>query len=175
MALRLGGDDPYVLGYAAGCLIAMGEDLPTAERLVNRAMELNPGSSLTLFWAGWADVAAGRSESGLAHFDASLRLDPRSARRAFQLTGKGLCLFGMQRLADATAVLEEAEKLRPDHTPAIVGLSICYAFAGRVEEARALSSRLPPGGAERVLAVLRDPAQREAAQAGLAMLNVAHA
>lgn len=176
MALRLGGDDPYVLGYGAGTLIAMGEDTATAQRLVDRAMELNPGSSLTLFWAGWADVAAGRSESGLAHFDASLRLDPRSARRPFQLTGKGLCLFGLQRLAEATAVLSEAEQQRPDHTPAIVGLCVCFAFAGRLDEARALAARLRPlGGAERVLAVLQDPAQREAVRAGLAMLEVAHA
>jgi adenylate cyclase len=169
LALRLRDDDPYVLAHGAGVLVAMGEDLPTAERLIRRGMDLNPGSALTRLYAGWVAIAAGRSDEGLEHFDQSLRLDPHSARRYALLSGKGLCLFGLGRIEEAHAALAESARLAPDHTPATLGLTLSLVALGRTEEARKVAQRLvPPTVVERTLGVLRDSGQREALHALLA-------
>ena len=169
LALRLRDDDPYVLAHGAGVLVAMGEDLPTAERLIGRGMQLNSGSALTRLYAGWVAIAAGRSEEGLEHFEESLRLDPHSARRYALLSGKGLCLFGLGRLDEAHAALAESHRLAPDHTPATLGLTLSLAALGRTEEARKVARRLiPPSVVGRALGVLQDAEQREALHALLA-------
>lgn len=162
LALRLRHDDPYVLAHGAGVLVAMGEDLPTAQRLINRGLELNAGSALTRLYAGWVAIAAGQPEEGLEHFEESLRLDPHSARRYALLSGKGLCLLGLGRLEEAQAVLAESERLAPDHTPATLGLTLCSAAMGRIDEARRCAQRLrSPSVAKRSIAVLQDEQQRQ--------------
>lgn len=162
LALRLRDDDPYVLAHGAGVLVAMGEDLPTAERLIARGIELNSGSALTRLYAGWVALAAGRSAEGLAHFEESLRLDPHSARRYALLSGKGLCLFGLGRIEEAHAALAESDRLAPDHTPATLGLTLSLAALGRSQEARKVAKRLvPPSVVGRALGVLQDADQRE--------------
>lgn len=161
LALRLRDDDPYVLAHGAGVLVAMGEDLPTAQRLIDRGMKLNPGSALTRLYAGWVAIAAGKSEDGLEHFEESLRLDPHSARRYGLLSGKGLCLLGLERLEEAQAALSESERLAPDHTPATLGLTLCLAAMGRADEAKRVALRLqPPSVVETSLGILRDAEQR---------------
>jgi adenylate cyclase len=169
LALRLRHDDPYVLAHGAGALVAMGEDLPTAQRLIDRGLELNSGSALTRLYAGWVAIAAGKFEDGLEHFEESLRLDPHSARRYALLSGKGLCLLGLGRLEEAHAVLAESERLAPDHTPATLGLTLCAAAMGRIDEAQRSATRLQPASvAHRSLAVLQDATQRESMEALLA-------
>jgi adenylate cyclase len=163
LALRLRDDDPYVLAHGAGVLVAMGEDLPTAQRLIERGMQLNSGSALTRLYAGWVAIAASRPEEGLEHFEESLRLDPHSARRYALLSGKGLCLLGLQRVVEAQAALEEAARLAPDHTPATLGLTLCLAARGKHDEARVIATRLdPPSVIARSLGVIQDEGQRQA-------------
>lgn len=174
-ALRLRNDDPYVLAHGAGVLVAMGEDLPTAERLIRRGLEVNPGSALTRLYAGWVAIAAGRPDEGLEHFEQSLQLDPHSARRYALLSGKGLCLLGLERFGEAQAALAESERLAPDHTPATLGRTLCLAAMGRTDEAREVAKKLqPPSVAARSLAVLQDAEQRQALEALMAsVLDVA--
>lgn len=174
MALRLRDDDPYVLAHGAGVLVAMGEDLPTAKRLIDRGMQLNPGSALTRLYAGWVAIAENRADTGLEHFEESLRIDPHSARRYALLSGKGLCLLALGRLEEAHAALSESTRLAPDHTPASVGLALCLAALGRIDAARDLVAAMQPStAAERAIAVIQDPAQRDAMLALLASIRSA--
>jgi adenylate cyclase len=173
MALRLRNDDPYVLAHGAGVLVAMGEDLPTAQRLIARGLELTPGSALTRLYAGWVAIAADRPEDGLTHFEESLRLDPHSKRRYAILSGRGLCLFALGRLEEANASLAESERLAPDHTPATLGLALCLAAQGRSDEARGAVSRIdPPAALARSIAVLQNPDTRAAMHGLLAGIGV---
>lgn len=163
LALRLRDDDPYVLAHGAGVLVAMGEDLEVAQNLIGRGMELNPGSALTLLYAGWVAIAADQPKEGLAHFEGSLRLDPHSKRRYALLSGKGLCLFALGRQLEAQAALVESERLAPDHTPATLGLALCYAAQGLNDEAKQAVERIkPPAALTRSIAVLQDVEKREA-------------
>lgn len=163
LALRLRDDDPYVLAHGAGVLVAMGEDLPTAQRLIDRGMQLNSGSALTRLYAGWVALAASRPDEGLEHFEESLRLDPHSARRYALLSGKGLCLLGLGRIEEAHAALEEGARLAPHHTPATLGLTLSLAALGRQDEARQVARRLdPPSVVDRALGVIQDSANRDA-------------
>jgi TolB-like protein len=53
-AMRHGGEDPIVLGYAAGTLISIGGDLEIAESLIAHAISILPSYQPTLFWGdGW--------------------------------------------------------------------------------------------------------------------------
>ena len=44
-ALRVAGDDPYVLAHAAWALGLFGEDIATAIALIDRSSQLNPSCS----------------------------------------------------------------------------------------------------------------------------------
>lgn len=158
LALRHGGDDPFVLGYAAGVQLCLGGDMVVADRLIERALELQPSSASTLFWGGWVDVANGRADRGLERFQLALRLNPRSAVRPYNYTGMALCLLGKGETADALLLLGEAVQLIPTYPPTVAALCLAQALSGDGAAARATAARLAElGGVEGALAMIRDP------------------
>lgn len=158
LALRHGGDDPFVLGYAAGVLLCLGGDMAAADRLIDRALELQPSSASTLFWGGWVDVANGKAARGLERFQWALRLSPRSAVRPYNYTGMALCLLGMGQTADALLLLNEAAQHIPTYPPTLAALCLAQALSGDGPAAATTAARLAElGGVERALAMIRDP------------------
>jgi tetratricopeptide (TPR) repeat protein len=158
LALRHGGDDPFVLGYAAGVLLCLGGDMAAADRLIDRALELQPSSASTLFWGGWVDVANGKATRGLERFQWALRLSPRSAVRPYNYTGMALCLLGMGQTADALLLLNEAAQHIPTYPPTLAALCLAQALSGDGPAAATTAARLAElGGVERALAMIRDP------------------
>lgn len=158
LALRHGGDDPFVLGYAAGVQLCLGSDMAAADRLIERALELQPSAASTLFWGGWVDVANGQAERGLERFQLALRLNPRSAARPYNYTGMALCLLGMGNTADALLLLNEAAQHIPTYPPTLAALCLAQALSGDGAAAAATAARLAElGGVEGALAMIRDP------------------
>jgi TolB-like protein len=158
LALRYGGDDPFVLGYAAGVQLRLGGDMAAADRLIDRALELQPSSASTLFWGGWVDVANGKAERGLERFQLALRLNPRSAVRPYNYTGMALCLLGLGKTADALLLLNEAAQHVPSYPPTLAALCLAQALSGDGAAATATAARLAElGGVEGALAMIRDP------------------
>jgi TolB-like protein len=158
LALRHGGDDPFVLGYAAGVQLRLGGDMAAADRMIDRALELQPTAASVLFWGGWVDVANGKAERGLERFQLALRLNPRSAVRPYNHTGMALCLLGLGKTADALVLLNEAAQHIPTYPPTLAALCLAQALSGDGAAAAATAARLAElGGVEGALAMIRDP------------------
>ena len=171
LALRHGGDDPFVLGYAAGTFVALGEQLETADLLIARALDIHPGNASTLFWGGWVDISAGRLQRARERFTDALRRNPRSAVRAYSLSGIGVCLLLEGDAPGASQLLREAVQSLPTYPVTLAALAISLLQCGKVEEARPYAKRLKAiDGIDAVLVLLTDPDQRAAFQMGLSIL-----
>ncbi|WP_017666912.1 hypothetical protein [Sandarakinorhabdus sp. AAP62] len=158
VALRHGGDDPFVLGYAAGVQLRLGGDLAAADRMINRALELQPTAASVLFWGGWVDIANGQAARGLERFQLALRLNPRSAVRPYNYTGMALCLLGLDRAAEALPLLDEAAQHIPTYPPTLGALCLAQALSGDAAAAAATAARLAEmGGVEGALSTIGDP------------------
>jgi adenylate cyclase len=91
-ALRVGGDDPSVLGNVAYAFGYFGEDIDAAIELADRALTLNPSFAQGWYLSGCLRLWAGQPEPAISHFEISLRLSP-NARRATIFMSIGLGHF----------------------------------------------------------------------------------
>ncbi|MGQ3139716.1 MAG: hypothetical protein ACT6Q5_14275 [Sphingopyxis solisilvae] len=161
-AMRFGVDDPVVLGYGIGILIAVGGDMEVADGLVERALNMAPGSASILFWAGWVDVALGRDARALDRFEITIRLNPRSTVRPFAVTGLGMALCGLGRFEDARLVLREAYQHLAHYPPTATAYCATLVETGRIADAKPLAEQIAArGGIQPVLAILQDPKSRD--------------
>jgi adenylate cyclase len=139
-ALDAAPDDPSAVTSAAGALLNTGEDVETLKRLVDGALARNPSHAFAWLWSGWMRTVSGESGLAIEHFETSMRLDPRMARRAFHLTGLGMCHFFEGRFDEAAAFLEDSFRELPTYPLTGWFLAACYARMGRVSEAREFAS-----------------------------------
>jgi adenylate cyclase len=171
-ALQAGGDDSNAIVFAVGALANFGEDVGLLMRLIDNLLALNPSFADGWNWSGWLRLFAGNANLAIEHFETSPRLDPRSARRAYQLTGIGIGHFFERRFDQAASVLLESLQQLPSYTTTTRFLVSCYAHMGRIDEARELIARFgiapAPGFAGRAPGTpFRDPEQRELLLSGL--------
>ena len=140
-AVEVAGDDPAILANAAYTLGYLGEDIGAMLELVDRALALNPSFARGWFVSGVLRLYAGQPETAIEHAEASLRLSPR-ARVGWALLTIGAAHFYARRFADAVprlllAIQEDASLPNPYRY-----LAACYAHMGRLDEARAIITRL---------------------------------
>jgi adenylate cyclase len=165
-------NDPVTIGMAAGALVNIGEDARVLKDLADRAIARNPNSAFAWQWSGWAHAASGENDLAIEHFEMSLRLDPRAARKAFHLTGIGMCHFFQRRLARAAEYLESAHAELPSYPLTHWVLAACYAQMGRLDEARAFAKShgiKPEGAWLKMAALYHDSTGCEFLFAGLRM------
>jgi adenylate cyclase len=163
-------NDPMTVTSAAGALLSVGEDTGVLKRMVDGSLARNPNHAFGWLWSGWIRTVSGEADLAIEHFETSLRLDPRAPRRAFHLTGMGICHFWQQRFDQAAAILEASFNELPSYSMTIWFLAACYAHMGRLDDARAFAARhgiVPGGQGEKVGAMYGDPAQRTFFLAGL--------
>src|SRR5215468_9584709 len=79
-ALRVAGDDPFILGNAAYALAHFGEDLATAMALVDHSLQLNPSFARGWLLSGWLRLWAGQYDLAIEHIETAIRLNPRETR-----------------------------------------------------------------------------------------------
>jgi TolB-like protein len=154
LAMRNGGDDPFVLGYAAGTLLGIGGDLEVADGLIGRALSIHADMSAALFWGGWVDIARGEYQRALVRFERALEVNPRSAVRAHSLTGIGICFFASERFEDSATVLRSAAQELPHNPITLAANAAVCAKLGRFEEAGMFAQRLREAGRFEVLSRL---------------------
>jgi TolB-like protein/class 3 adenylate cyclase len=141
-AIRVAGDDPSVLAYAAFTLGFFGEDIDAALALIDHAVELNPN-----FAFGWERSAmlrlfAGEPDIAIEHLERSWRLSPRDRMKPRSLTAIGIAMFFQKRFADAAAKLVLSLEELPSWTTTYRFLASCYAHMGRLDEAQEIVKRL---------------------------------
>jgi TolB-like protein/class 3 adenylate cyclase len=134
-ALRVAGDDPYVLGPAAFVLAYFGEDLDVAMELIDRALALNPSFASGWVNSGYLRLWAGRPESAISQFEKSLRLSPRANRQG-AFFGIGVGHFFAGRLEEAKTMLLRSLQEAPAWAPTYRFLAASYAYLGQLDEAQ---------------------------------------
>lgn len=167
-AMRFGGEDPTVLGYAAGTLLGIGGDLDVADTLIAHALSLLPSYQPTLFWGGWVDLARGNPARARDRFELSLRINPAAGVRAYAMTGIGIACLMESRFDDAFTLLQAARVFIPDYPATMVGYCVAAALSGHRDEAAAAAVQVRARGAlDAVAAILPDPAHRALIEAGI--------
>ena len=155
-ALEAAPDDPSTVTSAAGALMDTGENIETLKRLVDGALTRNPSHAFGWLWSGWMRTVSGESDLAITHFETSLRLDPRATRKAFHLTGIGMCHFFESRFGEACRILEISFDELPSYSLTAWFLAATYTKMGRLDEAREFAKRqgIAPGGAWLVIGQL---------------------
>jgi adenylate cyclase len=169
-ALEAAPDDPSTVTSAAGALMDTGENIETLKRLVDGALARNPSHAFGWLWSGWMRTVCGESDVAIAHFQNSLRLDPRAARTAFHLTGIGMCHFFESRFGEACRILEVSFNELPSYSLTSWFLAATYTKMGRLDKAREFAKRqgIAPGGAWLVIGqLLGNASHRDMALSGL--------
>jgi adenylate cyclase len=140
-AVEAAGDDPGVLVHAAQALAYFGEDIGAMMALVDRALALNPNyargwlvSGILRYWSGQPDIA-------IEHAEASLRLSPR-ARIGTSVHIIGGAHFLCRRFDEAVPKLLLAIQEDPSFPDPYRYLAACYAYMGRLDDAREVVTRL---------------------------------
>ena len=140
-ALRAGSDDPDTLARSAYALGQFGEDLEAAISLIDRSLQLNPGSARGWHFSGWMRLWAGDAHLAIAHFDNALRLNPRDPFPS-TLMGIGVGYFFAERFSEARTMLLRSLQQHSGWVPTYRFLAACCAHMDRLDEAREVVSRL---------------------------------
>jgi adenylate cyclase len=140
-ALEVAGDDPGILANAAQALAYFGEDIGAMMALVDRALALNPNYARGWSNSGLLRVMAGQPDIAIEHVEAALRLSPR-ARVGAPLAFIGIAHFLSRRFDEAVPKLLLAIQDDPSLPQPYRTLAACYAHMGRLDDARAIVTRL---------------------------------
>ncbi len=134
-ALRCANDDAGTLGRAAHVLGYFSDDIDPALALIDRALELHPGSAQAWRSSGFLRLWAGQPDLAIEHFEVSRRLDPRDTMSG-TVMGIGLGHFYARRFDEARTMLLRDLQERPGWVPTLRVLAACYAHMGQLEKAR---------------------------------------
>jgi adenylate cyclase len=140
-ALKVAAEDPGVLVNAALPLAYFGENIGAMIALVDRALALNPSFAHGWFINGVLHLWGGQPDAAIDHSEASLRLSPR-ARIGIALCVIGGAHFFARRFDQAVPKLLLAVQDDPSYHQPYRYLAACYSHMGRVEDARAIITRL---------------------------------
>jgi TolB-like protein/class 3 adenylate cyclase/predicted ATPase len=173
-ALKIAGNDPDVIVYAALALSYFGEDIDAMIALVDRALVLNPNFARGWHVGGILRLFAGHPDLAIEYAESALRLSPR-ARVGTSLSLLGQAHFLARRFDEAVPKLLLAIQEDPSFPAPYRYLAACYAHMGRLAEARAIVARL-----RRVTSAVwtdaswfRDAGQRELYLSGLRLATSA--
>jgi adenylate cyclase len=173
-ALRFGSDDAEVLAFAGAVLDRLEPGNPAVATIIDRAVALNPGSATAWLSSGMMRLRNGDAERAAEHLENSMRLDPLSPVRGWQLFGLAAARFELGRFADTASLLEEAAQRLPG--PAVYLLLIAsYGHLGRGAEAASALARfaaLGQGDIQAHLSAAPNPRQRDLCERGLALAGL---
>jgi adenylate cyclase len=131
-----GSNDADVLAYTAQFLFSP-DDLDTGRALLDRAISINPGSSIAWTFSGWAYVLIGEPGRAIDHLGRAMRFDPFSSARSMHLAGVGIAEFQLRRFDAALAALREAAELRANDPVPYPFIASILGLLGRTNEASA--------------------------------------
>jgi TolB-like protein/Tfp pilus assembly protein PilF len=168
-AVRISPDNPRVLSWVGVTLMGLGEDVRDAERLIERAIEICPGSPFNLLAGSWIKAVQGQFEPAVKRLQEGRRLDPVSIYAAYIHLGLGVAYFANGDLDDAIEHIKEAVHIWPEY-PSARGFECAALFnLGRVADARASFASVPRA-LEAAMMLMRAPRGTELLQATHAAL-----
>jgi len=170
-ALQLAPDDAMILAHAAFIISRLEHDQAAAIALLDRALAVNPGSSMV--WGFSGVVRVGTDDVGLAldHLATALRLDPLGPERPHWTGWTGVAQFQQGRFVEAAANV----RAWVQQADAPIGqgfLAASYGQLGQIEAARAALERYrraTPMPVEEVLDAFPDETLRRLFRQGIAL------
>jgi AraC-like DNA-binding protein len=134
-ASRLAPTDPLVLTLASGAL-TLAHRLDDAERLLDRALELDPGSPWAWVRRAWASAYAGDAVTALRQFATTLHLMPFEPIRHLAFIGVGCAHFVAGRDGRAARWAQDGVEASPDSFWGARVAAAAAFHAGARDEAR---------------------------------------
>ena len=151
-ALRVAGDDPFILGNAAYALAHFGEDIAASIALVDHSLQLNPSFARVWHLSGWLRLWDGQYDLAIEHFERSNRLDPRWNRDGTYFS-IGVGHFFARRTEKAAEMIRLSLQENSEWPPTLRFMASCLAHLGRLKEAQDIVKRL-----QAITAVVISPA-----------------
>ena len=142
LALSLDPNDPEVLGTAGRMAAYFDGDYAAAIDLVDRAVMLNPNSSLAWFQRGWTCIYSEQPTEALRSLERSIRLSPLDPVLYLMFTGIAFACISLHRFEDAVAAARKAIRENDQFAPAFRTLAVALAHLGRDDEARVAAGQL---------------------------------
>jgi adenylate cyclase len=140
-ALRIAGNDPFIIANAAVGLALFGEDIAMTIALVDHSLRLNPNFARGWHLSGQLRLWAGQYDLAIEHIETSIRLSPRESRMGNYLN-IGISHFFARRTEKAAEVLGQSLQENSEWPPTIRFMASCLAHLGRLKEAQKLMKRL---------------------------------
>jgi adenylate cyclase len=142
IASRIGYDDAAALSHTGWAVAYVLRDIPHAQSLVDRAVELNP--NLADAWAnsGWINVWSGNPAVAVEHLTRAMRHDPLRGEGDNPMWAMAHALFFLDKYDDAMAWAERGLRQNPDAHPGLRVFAASAAFAGKIDAAREIGARL---------------------------------
>jgi TolB-like protein/DNA-binding winged helix-turn-helix (wHTH) protein len=135
-ALSHGRDDPGVLAICGWLTFAIGRDASKGLGALRRAMAANPNNLVILHHAGYANLKAGDLAEASACFRRHYRLCPGSPDAFYSLTGEGAVQVMQGNYEQGIELLLQSLATFNGWVVTYWNLSVAYAHAGRMAEAR---------------------------------------
>jgi TolB-like protein len=170
-ALQHGPSDPRVLIAAAMAAVFLSNDLDMAAIMVERALAINPNSSIHLVLRGWIKLMRGEAASALDEMEAALRLNPQLSSGAFALVALGFCHLGLRRFDEAIKLFREAAHRRQESALLKFGVTVTLAHLGQIAEAKRAYGELKPRLVPYYLTLFRGIGQQEILCTGLKLIE----
>lgn len=140
-ACRLAPADSLVLTLASGAL-TLAHRLDDADRLLDRALVLDPGSPWAWVRRAWASAYAGDAAAALRQFRTTLHLMPFEPIRHLAFIGIGCAHFVAGRYGHAARWARAGVEASPDSYWAARVVAASAVHAGQRAEARRIVGRL---------------------------------
>ncbi len=118
--------------HMLGVLVGQRDDLAQSERLIARAVRIDPGMAAAHANLGNTLRLLDRGDEAMASYDCALRLQPDNARA---LKGRGLILWKRRRLEEALACYEHLLRIEPDYADGWIMKATVLESQGRNDEA----------------------------------------
>ena len=141
-AIQLGKDNASVLGPAGYALAYVARDLDGGAAYLDRALLINPNSSMAWAVSGWVKVWLGEPDRAIEHFAQAMRLSPIDPGLVGMQQGTAHAHFFAGRYDEAVSWAKMALRELPDSHPALRIAAASCALTGRDEEAKKLTARL---------------------------------
>ena len=142
VALSLDDGDPDTLADAAAISAFMVGDSESEIEMADRAVALNPNSTLAWRGRGWVYRNAGLPEEAVRSFERAIRLSPVDRSLHLALIGMGSALIELGRFGDTIIAGKKAQRQNPSYIAAYRCLASAFAHLGRDAEAREAAARV---------------------------------
>jgi TolB-like protein len=148
LALSIDDSDPEILATAGRMTAYLAGESEAAMVLADRAVALNPNSSVVWLHRGWTCIYAEQPNEALRSFERAIHLSPLDPALYLMLAGMAFAYISLNRFEDAIFASRRALRQNDKFTPAFRSLAAALAHLGREEEARDAAGhvlKLEPG------------------------------